>query len=255
MIQIGTSIREREIPFRYELEFVKNNNYDFIQVWYKQGVINSLYEPDIIKSIKESSVKIIFHALMDIGDFQLYGDDLIDKLKLLGHKELIIHPVIKSVVVNDYNNKILADRLVNFANKLKKFGIVVYVENNHDHMQTFYTIKQWKYFFSKAPDNVEMLIDIVHVLFCNDYDFLREMVNVKYPKALHVADTIKGMVGPKHLHLPIGDGIVDFELLFNDILKDFDGIIVIEINNTDKKMIDSKNKLIDVLGNRYNKNY
>ena len=79
------------------------------------------------------------------------------------------------------------------------------------------------------------------------------MVKIKYPKALHVADTIKGMIGPKHLHLPVGDGIVDFDLIFNDILKDFDGIIVLEINNTDKKMIESKNKLIEILKDRYQK--
>ena len=120
-------------------------------------------------------------------------------------------------------------------------------------MQTFYKLEDWKYFFSKAPENVNLLIDIVHVLFCNDYDFLKEMVKIKYPKALHVADTIKGMIGPKHLHLPIGDGIIDFNLIFNDILKDFDGIIVLEINNTDKNMIESRNKLIEFLNGKYNK--
>lgn len=79
------------------------------------------------------------------------------------------------------------------------------------------------------------------------------MVKIKYSKALHVADTTKSMIGPKHLHLPIGDGIVDFDLIFNDILRDFDGIIVLEINNTDKKMIESKNKIIEILKDRYQK--
>ena len=253
MIRLGTSAREREIPFRYESEFAIENKYDFIQIWYKDGNINSLYEKDIVESIKNANIKVIFHALMDVGDFKLYGDDLIDKLKYLGHKELIIHPVLKSKPVNKRNSQLLADNLIAFCNELNELGITVYVENNHDHMQVFYTLEQWKYFFSKAPSNVELLIDIVHILFCNDYDLLREMIKIKYPKALHVADTIKGMIGPKHLHLPIGDGIVDFNLIFNDILKDFDGIIVIEINNTDKKMIESKNRLLEILKDRYKK--
>lgn len=247
MIQIGTSIREREIPFKYEIEFAKKNKYDFIQLWYKQGNINHLYEENANDAVLNSNIKIILHALMDIGDFQIYGDDLIQKLILFKHKEVIIHPVIKSMEVNSKNDRLLADELISFCKRLKKLDITVYVENNHDHMQTFYTIRQWEYFFENAPDNVYPLIDIVHVLFCNDYDYLRRLVNVKYPRALHIADTVKGMRGSKHLHLPIGDGIIDFDLVFGDILKDFQGLLILEINNTDKNMIESKKKIINIL--------
>ena len=55
------------------------------------------------------------------------------------------------------------------------------------------------------------------------------------------------MVGKKHLHLPIGRGVIDFNIIFKDILKDFDGIIILEIKNTDAAIIDSKNKLISHL--------
>ena len=46
--------------------------------------------------------------------------------------------------------------------------------------------------------------------------------------------------------MPIGKGIIDFNIVFNDILKDFDGLIIMEIKNTDENILDSKRKLSNV---------
>ena len=126
-------------------------------------------------------------------------------------------------------------------------NITVYVENNHKDMKCFYTPAQWRNFFAKAPKNTEFLLDIVHVLYKDDYDFLKELVSVKRPKALHIADTIKGKVGPKHLHLPIDNGIVDFKKIFSEILPNYNDLIILEIKNTDKNILNSKEKIEKIL--------
>lgn len=51
------------------------------------------------------------------------------------------------------------------------------------------------------------------------------------------------MKGPKHLHLPIGEEIINFNKIFNKLLKDFDGLIIMEIQNLDNKIVMSKNKI------------
>ena len=249
-MKIGRNIRDLDIPFKYEVDFSKKYGFDLIQLWYKRGNIDLVYENNQIEAIKKSNIKTILHGSFDINDFDEYADDFIKTLIKLKHKETIIHPMIKTEKINRVTNKKLVDKVLNLCNKLNEKGITVYVENNHVKMKTFYTLEQWKYFWSKAPKNTEFLLDIVHVLFNDDYDYMRELIKIKYPKCLHIADTKKGLVGKKHLHLPIGEGIIDFNIIFNDILKDFNGIIILEIKNTDYYIIESKKLLL-----KYIKNY
>jgi sugar phosphate isomerase/epimerase len=246
-LRIGRNIRDLEIPFKAEVSFSLENNFDIIQLWYHKGIIDMTYESDPVSAIKNSGINTIIHGAFDINDFDKYEDDFINKLIELKMHEVILHPMIKSETVNNVTDKVLVEKVLGMCNKLNNLNITVYIENNHSHMQSFYTPDQWKYFWSLAPKNTEFLLDIVHVLFCDDYDHLKELVNIKYPKALHVADTVKGMVGSKHTHLPIGNGIIDFEKIFNEILPNYDGLIIMEIKNLDSSIIDSRNKLIQYL--------
>lgn len=246
-MRIGRNIRDLDIPFKDEVEFSKNNNFDIIQLWYKRGKVDLVYEKNQIKAIKECGIPCILHGTFDINDFDDYADDFVNLLVKLKHKETILHPMIKTEKVNKKTNNILVNKVLDLCNKLDKLNIKVYVENNHTKMKTFYTPKQWEYFWKKAPKNTEFLLDIVHVMFCDDYEYMKKIVSIKFPKCLHIADTKKGMVGKKHLHLPIGKGSINFNIIFNDILKGFDGIIIMEIKNTDAAIIDSKNKLINYL--------
>ena len=250
MLRIGRNLRDLDCPFKDEIEFSYENNFDIIQVWYKCGKIDSMYDIDPIKSLKESSIKSIIHAAMDIDDFILYEDDLIEKIVELGHKELILHPMIKSRVVDVDTVKELEDKVLGLLNKLDKLGVTVYVENNHIHMQCFYSLEQWKNFFEKAPGNTEFLLDVVHVMYCDDYEYMKKLVEIKRPKCLHIADTIKGKVGNKHLHLPIGNGIIDFDKIFNEIIPGYDDLIILEIKNTDKNIISSRDKIKGILDNK-----
>ena len=247
MIRIGRNLRDLDCPFNDEVTFSYKTKFDIIQVWYNRGKIDALYELNPIKILKKSPIKSIVHALFDINDFDCYEDDLINKLIELNHEELILHPVIKTVDINKKSIKELEEKVLKLLHKLDKLNIRVYIENNHNDMQCFYTPEQWKKFFKKAPKNTEFLIDIVHVLYNDDYDLLKKLISVKRPKALHIADTIKGKVGKKHLHLPIGDGMINFEKIFNEILPNYDDLIILEIKNTDEKILHSKKVLENIL--------
>ena len=109
MLRIGRNLRDLDCPFKDEIEFSYENNFDIIQVWYKCGKIDSMYDIDPIKSLKDAKVKSIIHAAMDVDDFELYEDDLIEKVIELEHKELILHPMIKSREVDCNSVKELED--------------------------------------------------------------------------------------------------------------------------------------------------
>ena len=157
--------------------------------------------------------------------------------------------MIKSEIVNEETVKELENKVINLLNKLNKLKITVYVENNHKDMQCFYTLEQWKRFFERAPKNTEFLLDVVHVLYCDDYEYLKQLVEIKRPKAIHIADTIKGKIGRKHLHLPIGNGIIDFKKIFKDIIPNYSDLIILEIKNTDKAINMSKDIIKQIIEN------
>ena len=247
MLRIGRNLRDLDCPFIDEVEFSFNNNFDIIQLWYKRGKIDSMYLENPIDYLIENNINSIIHAAFDIGDFEDYEDDLINKLIELNHKELILHPMIKTKEVNIDTVKELEDKVLNLLNKLDKLNITVYVENNHKDMKCFYTLTQWKNFFKKAPKNTEFLLDVVHVLYKDDYDYIEKLVKIKRPKALHIADTIKGKVGRKHWHIPIGKGIIDFDKIFNEIIPNYNELIILEIKNTDKNIISSRDKIKEIL--------
>lgn len=182
-MRLGRNIRGSQIPFKDEVEFSIENNFDIIQLWHQRGKISMLYESDNIKSIKKCKIPVIFHGVFDMNDFDEFEDDFIKLLLKLKHKEVILHSMIKTEKVNKKTDKILLEKVLNFCSKLNELNIKVYVENNHVKMKTF---------FELAPKNTELLIDLVHVMFCNDYKFLKKLIEIKYPKAIHIADTKKG---------------------------------------------------------------
>lgn len=247
MIRIGRNLRDLDCPFLDEIMFSYESKFDIVQVWYKCGKIDALYDIDPIKTLKKAPIDSIIHAAFDIDDFDYYENDLIDKLIELNHKELVLHPMIKTTEVNPKTVKELQNKVLRLLHKLDKLNITVYVENNHKDMKCFYTPSQWKNFFEKAPKNTEFLLDIVHVLYKDDYEFIKKLVSIKRPKALHIADTVRGKIGSKHLHLPIGNGIINFEKIFTEIIPNYNDLIILEIKNTDKNILNSKEKIENIL--------
>ena len=111
MVSIGRGIRWYN-HYLDEVDFCKNNGFDFMQIWYQNGeiCINDIPDPKI-EYIKTIGFPVIIHAVFDPIDFELYGDDLLEKVKVLGMNEVIIHPVSKRVKLPLIHNLNLLSRL------------------------------------------------------------------------------------------------------------------------------------------------
>lgn len=73
MIEYGRSNRWYN-DYDSEIEFCKKNGFDFLQVWYKDGVLqgDKIVEPKE-KTISEKGFPIIIHALFEIEDYDKYS--------------------------------------------------------------------------------------------------------------------------------------------------------------------------------------
>ncbi len=242
---IGRSVRWYN-DFYEEVAFSKENGFDFIQIWFKDGniLINSLPDPKE-EYIKACRFPVIIHAVFDPLDFDLYGDDLLQLLKFLNHKEVIIHPVCKRDPVSQDIEMLLADKIKLFSHKAKRQGIVYYLENNSI-MDGFHCKKEELQIVFNNDDYVEQLLDVAHV---DSYDHLTQVISSKFPKCLHVAG--KHFSIP-HEHLPITQGDIDYKLVFRKYLQGFDGRIILEVDGSDDEIIASKRIIDEAI--RYAKN-
>jgi len=240
MIKYGRSIRW-ENDLKKEIEFSKQNGFDFMQVWYFNGniVLDGVDEPKEV-ALKESHFPFIIHALLDINDFEKYIPKLLKILKYLEHNEVIVHPICRSEEITG-STMIKLTQKVTFANSLlKENGISLLIENNSKLDPINYTAEEVGYMFS-VNSEVEMLLDVAHI---DDYKHLYDLVNIKEPKALHIADKHFNCI---HEHLPIGRGQIDYNYIFKDVLHSFDGKIIFEIVDEDNEIIRSKNIIKSIL--------
>ncbi|MCI7650089.1 MAG: hypothetical protein SO436_03850 [Oscillospiraceae bacterium] len=85
MITIGRTIRWYN-NYIDEVNFCKENGFDFMQIWFKDGqiVLDSIPEPKI-EYIKKIGFPVIFHAVFTPTDIDLYGDALLDMVKKYVH--------------------------------------------------------------------------------------------------------------------------------------------------------------------------
>ena len=89
-----------------------------------------------------------------------------------------------------------------------------------------------------ADSYVEQLLDIAHI---DSYEHLKEIIEVKYPKCLHVAGK---HFSKEHEHLSLTQGDIDYNLVFKQYLQNFDGRIILEVVDTDEEIIKSR-EIID----------
>jgi sugar phosphate isomerase/epimerase len=242
MLKIGRSIRWYN-DFNKEIEFSKSNGFDFMQIWYQKGkiLVDTLDEPKALK-LKECNFPIIIHAVFQIDDFAEYGDKLIQLVKYLKHTEVIIHPVCEEREINSETIYELADNIHIIADKLENAGIVLYIENNSVIDTINYKPSDLEIIFNRNQ-NVELLLDIAHI---DNYEHLGEIIAVKYPKCLHIADKHFHV---KHEHLPVGMGDLDYNLIFSKFIKDFEGRIILEIVAEDELVLNSKEKILKAINN------
>jgi sugar phosphate isomerase/epimerase len=94
-------------------------------------------------------------------------------------------------------------------------------------------------YFQKTT--VELVLELAHI---DNYDHLQQIINIKYPKCLHIADKHFSV---KYEHLPIGKGDLDFQRIFSKYLTHFEGRIILEITEDDVTVADSKDKIREAL--------
>lgn len=233
MVEIGCLARYN-YPYEEEVRFAKENNFKIMQVWYdKDGIKKYEAQEERLDKIKSFGFPTIIHALLDINEIELHTEKLIGILNYLNHKELIIHPVCHREIINEDTIYKLSDIISKVLKMYKQSGITVYLENNSMINPIFSTAKEMGIVFKQNPE-LEFLLDIAHII---SYEHLAEMISVKAPKMLHVADKHFSVI---HEHLPVGHGELNFKYIFEEVLRNFDGKIILEIAKENIDIIKSK---------------
>lgn len=239
MLQLGCLARFFN-RYKDEVKFAKENNFDFMQLWYdNKGLCLHEDDKDFINTINKYTFPTIIHTVLNINEFEEHIPKLLDILNKLNHKELIIHPICENEEINKETIDKL-DKSVKYAlNILNPYGITLFLENNSKLDPIFADTNEIQKIFSQNKD-LEFLLDIAHI---DNMKHLEEMIKIKKPKILHIADRHFDVV---HEHLSLGQGDIDFQYIFSNLLPEYDGKIILEIVNSNLDIINSKNILENI---------
>jgi sugar phosphate isomerase/epimerase len=226
-----------------EVKFCIDNGFELLQVWYDSNGIGLQKDAGPLKSIKEADFPSIIHAVIDLTELDEHIPKILEILRYLGHKEVIIHPVCKKEEMGTHSINKLSQKVGYALEVFGNDGITVYLENNSKLDPIFQTIEEIRFVFSENPQ-LEFLIDLAHI---DNYKHLQQMVEIKMPKILHVSDRHLEEI---HEHLPLGKGNIDFKIIFKDILADFNGKIIFELAESDENIKESKAILDNILRER-----
>lgn len=234
MVQLGCLARFFN-RYESEVKFAEENKFSFMQLWYdNRGLCLHEDDKEFIDTINRYNFPTIIHAVLNINEFKEHIPKLLDILNKLNHKELIIHPICENEEINKETLDKL-DKSIKYAlNILTPNGITLFLENNSKLDPIFTGANEIEKIFSQNKD-LEFLLDIAHI---DNMNHLQEMINIKKPKILHVADRHFNVV---HEHLPLGQGDINFQYIFSNLLPEYDGKIILEIVNDDLDIINSKN--------------
>jgi|CZCA01.1.fsa_nt_gi sugar phosphate isomerase/epimerase len=240
MIQIGCLARFFN-KYADEVEFATRNGFDFMQIWYDRNGIALRKDSEPKESvIKEFDFPTIVHAVLDINEFEEHVSRVIDILVYLNHKNVIIHPICESEEITSDTIHKLSRKVSCALEKISDKGITLYLENNSKIDPIFNTPEEIGIMFSSNP-NLEFILDVAHI---ESYEHLKRIVDVKMPKILHIADKHFDII---HEHLPVGQGDIDYEYIFNNELREFTGKIILEVAQSDEAVISSRDKIRNVL--------
>lgn len=241
MVKMGCLARFNN-PYEEEVEFAKRNNFKLMQVWYdRDGIRNHKSEENRLDKIINYGFPTIIHAVLDINEIEEHTIKLIKILHKLNHRELIIHPICHSEVIDENTIYKLAKVIRKTVEMLKPYGITLYLENNSKLDPIFSTSKEIEIMFNQNPD-LEFLLDIAHVY---SYEHLKEMVSIKVPQILHITDKHFDIM---HEHLPVGQGEINFKYIFDEILCNYDGKIIFEVTNYNVDIVKSKEIVESLVG-------
>lgn len=245
MVRLGRSMRWYN-DYQDEVDFCIRNGFDFLQIWYIKGnlALDKVSNPKE-KTIKEANFPTIIHAVLDINEFDEHIPKIIEILRYLQYKELIIHPICESEPITEYSIYKLTDKVAKAHELLSNQGITLFLENNSRLDPINYKVEDLQIIFDKNKA-VELLLDIAHI---DSYEHLEAILKIKKPKALHVADKHFDVI---HEHLPLGHGELDYKYIFDNYLQDFDGMIIFEVVAADEDIINSKGVLDKIFYSKSN---
>lgn len=226
--------------YKDEVDFSRENGFEFMQLWYDRNGIAMKKDSNPIEAIISNKYPVIIHAVLDIIDFDEHVPKLKEILSNIGGDEIIIHPISESMPIT-------GDSIINLSQKIdyayeefSKIGVSMILENNSMNDPIFCSVEDIKYIFDRNPQ-IDFVLDLAHI---KDYDHLKKIIEVKKPKMLHIADKHFDAV---HEHLPVGQGELDFGMIFKDILPDFHGKIILEIVQSSKEIVESKNIICSII--------
>jgi len=225
-----------------DIHFAKKNNFKFLQIWYDKDDISLKSETDKIESIINCNYPCIIHAVLDINEFETHIPQLLKIIIILEHKELIIHPICTSETIDQQTIYKLSRKVKYAKSLLHENKIQLFIENNSKLDPIVNNIRDIQILFTENPD-VELLLDIAHI---DNYVHLQEIVKIKEPKLLHIADRHLENI---HEHLPIGQGNIDFKYIFDNILPDYNNRIILEITQSNEELLESK-KVLELILNK-----
>ena len=190
MISIGRGIRWYN-NYQCEVDFCIKHGFDFMQIWFKDGdiCINDIPNPKE-QYIKRIGFPVILHAVFTPDDFVKYGDRLLEVVEYLDMNKVIVHPVCDKANVPHNIKHLLTENVKSFSKKAAAKNIIWYLENNSI-IDLFHCTSDDIQAIFNADNYVEQLLDVAHV---DNYQHLKQIIDVKYPKCLHVAG--------KHFNVP-----------------------------------------------------
>lgn len=181
-----------------------------------------------------------FARYRDINEIPGQITILKELLLKLGHKQLIVHPVCKSEPITGKTIHKLVVNMKTAVERLIPNDITVFIENNSKLDPIFTSPEELKVMFSCVPE-LELLLDVAHM---DSIKHLKELVSVKMPKIIHIADRRLEEI---HEHLPIGRGNIDFKKVFSEVLPGYEGKIVFEIIQSSNEILAAKKYFEDLL--------
>ena len=239
-IEFGFNV-SNTIPFSMEVAFAQTHGFSFLQVWYDARGF-SLYnsDPSDISLLQTCEIPLLIHALFDVSELETQFGILTNYLNDLELNEVVIHPVSIGNITTVEATERLCHSVLQGVEYFASQGITLYLENNSKLECLFQSIQDIEQVFTYVPQ-AELILDVAHI---DDYEHLKQIIELKFPRILHVADR---HLENTHEHLTIGDGNLDFKLIFRHILKKFSGRIIFEVPFESEARLRSKQKIEQIL--------
>ena len=223
-----------------DIGFAKKNGFSFLQIWYDKNGISLKKESDPLESLLKIEFPTVIHAVLDINDFDEHVPKLKTIMDKLGHKEIIIHPVCKTEIIENETIEKLNGK-IKFALEVLS-NKKIFLESNSKIDPIFNTVEDIKYIFVNNP-NLEFILDIAHI---DNLVHLTEMISIKKPGYFHLADKRLNVI---HEHLPVGEGNIDFDKIFSEIII-WNGLkIIFEIVQGENELVKSKTIIEKIIKN------